>query len=42
MAREDRLRVLARIEEYEAQGRFNEDVEEDDSAITRFFRKLVR
>ena len=29
MAREDRLRVLARIKEYEAQGRFNDDVEED-------------
>ena len=32
MAREDRLRVLARIREYEAQGRFNEDVEEDAPA----------
>ena len=30
MAREDRLRVLARIKEYEEQGRFNDDVEEDD------------
>ena len=29
MAREDRLRVLARIKEYEEQGRFNDDVEED-------------
>jgi len=29
MAREDRLRVLARIKEYEAEGRFNDDVEED-------------
>ena len=29
MAREDRLRVLARIQEYEAAGRFNDDVEED-------------
>lgn len=33
MAREDRLRVLARIREYEAEGRFNEDVEEDDPPI---------
>ena len=33
MAREDRLRVLERIKEYEAQGRFNDDVEEDDPAI---------
>ena len=33
MAREDRLRVLARIQEYEAAGRFNDDVEEDDPAI---------
>lgn len=31
--REKRLRVLARIQEYEQQGRFNEDVEEDDPAI---------
>ena len=30
---EKRLRVLARIKEYEQQGRFNEDVEEDDPAI---------
>lgn len=29
MAREDRLRVLERIKEYEEQGRFNDDVEED-------------
>ena len=29
MAREDRLRVLNRIKEYEEQGRFNDDVEED-------------
>lgn len=29
MAREDRLRVLERIREYEEQGRFNDDVEED-------------
>lgn len=29
MAREDRLKVLERIKEYEEQGRFNEDVEED-------------
>jgi 1-acyl-sn-glycerol-3-phosphate acyltransferase len=29
MAREDRLRVLERIKEYEEQGRFNNDVEED-------------
>ena len=31
--REKRLRVIARIEEYEKQGRFNDDVEEDDPAI---------
>ena len=30
---EERLRVLARIAEYEKQGRFNDDVEEDDPAI---------
>ena len=29
MAREDRLRVIARIKEYEAEGRYNDDVEED-------------
>ncbi len=29
MSRESRLRVLARIKEYEDQGRFNDDVEED-------------
>ena len=29
MAREDRLRVLERIKEYEERGRFNDDVEED-------------
>lgn len=33
MSREERLRVLARIKEYEQQGRFNDDVEEDDPAI---------
>lgn len=33
MAKEDRLRVLARIKEYESRGSFNEDVEEDDPAI---------
>ncbi len=31
--REERLRVLARIAEYEKAGRFNDDVEEDDPAI---------
>ena len=31
--REERLRVLARIAEYERTGRFNDDVEEDDPAI---------
>ena len=30
---EERLRVVARIEEYEREGRFNDDVEEDDPAI---------
>ena len=30
---EERLRVLARIAEYEKQGRFNDDVEEDDPAV---------
>ncbi len=30
---EKRQRIVARIKEYEAQGRFNEDVEEDDPAI---------
>ena len=30
---EKRRRILARIKEYEQQGRFNEDVEEDDPAI---------
>ncbi|MBO4324746.1 MAG: 1-acyl-sn-glycerol-3-phosphate acyltransferase [Lachnospiraceae bacterium] len=33
MAKEERLRVIARIKEYEAQGRFNEDVEEDPPTI---------
>lgn len=31
--RAERLRVLARIAEYEREGRFNDDVEEDDPAI---------
>ncbi|MBR6916645.1 MAG: 1-acyl-sn-glycerol-3-phosphate acyltransferase, partial [Clostridia bacterium] len=31
--REKRFRVVARIAEYEKEGRFNEDVEEDDPAI---------
>ena len=30
---EERLRVLARIAEYEKQGRFNDDVEEDEPAV---------
>ena len=30
---EERLRVIARIAEYEKEGRFNDDVEEDDPAI---------
>lgn len=33
MSKEERLRVLERIREYELQGRFNDDVEEDDPAI---------
>ena len=33
MSKEERLRVIARIKEYEVQGRFNDDVEEDDPAI---------
>ena len=30
---EERLRVVARIEEYEKAGRFNDDVEEDDPPV---------
>ena len=30
---EERLRVLARIAEYEKEGRFNDDVEEDDPPV---------
>ena len=30
---EERLRVIERIKEYEKQGRFNEDVEEDDPPV---------
>ena len=31
---EDRLKVLERIKDYELNKRFNDDVEEDDPAIT--------